>query len=257
MSQRRRLSWAEVRAAVFDCGVLSLACLLAYWLVTFVFSRVYSLSRADDLVGSLWAVIATVFVFRDSYLRSVRAAASRMSATLVSFVICLIYLTFLPFYPWALAVLIGVSALTVTLMGQPDGAITAGITTAVVMVTAALTPHDAWQQPILRFVDTIIGIAVGIAAAWVGLRMLRPESRLRNPLPTRKAGALRARCAQPGTPSARSQPLAATQRIPVGGSGEPQQGDERPRALQQQEPHWAPAAAFAARIADPARLSSR
>lgn len=37
MSQRRRLSWAEVRAAVLDCGVLSLACLAAYWLVTFVF----------------------------------------------------------------------------------------------------------------------------------------------------------------------------------------------------------------------------
>jgi hypothetical protein len=29
--------------------------------------------------------------------------------------------------------------------------------------------------------DTIIGIAVGIAAAWVGLRVLRPESRLGNP----------------------------------------------------------------------------
>jgi uncharacterized membrane protein YgaE (UPF0421/DUF939 family) len=177
MSQRRRLSWAEVRAAVLDCGVLSLACLLAYWLVTFVFSHVYSLSRADDLVGSLWAVIATVFVFRDSYLRSMRAAASRMSATLVSFAICLIYLTFLPFHPWALAVLIGVSALTVTLMGRPDEAITAGITTAVVMVTSALSPHDAWQQPILRMADTIIGIA----AAWVGLRVLRPESRLGNP----------------------------------------------------------------------------
>jgi hypothetical protein len=181
MSPRRRLSWAEVRVAVLDCGVLSLACLLAYWLVTFVFAHVYSVSRADDLVGSLWAVIATVFVFRDSYLRSVRAAASRMSATLVSFVICLIYLTFLPFHPWALAVLIGVSTLTVTLTGRPGDAITAGITTAAVMVTAALSPHDAWQQPILRMADTIIGIAVGIAAAWVGLRVLRPESRLGNP----------------------------------------------------------------------------
>jgi uncharacterized membrane protein YccC len=30
-------------------------------------------------------------------------------------------------------------------------------------------------------VDTIIGIAVGIAAAWVGLRVLRSGSRLRNP----------------------------------------------------------------------------
>ena len=181
MSPRRRLSWAEVRVAVLDCGVLYLACLLAYWLVTLVFSRVYSLSRADDLVGSVWAIIATVFVFRDSYLHSVRAAAARMSATLVSFTICLIYLAFLPFHPWALALLIGVSALTVTLMGRSDEAITAGITTAVVMVAAALSPPHAWQQPILRMVDTIIGIAVGIAAAWVGLRVLRPGSRLGNP----------------------------------------------------------------------------
>jgi len=143
---------------------------------------VYSLSRADDLVGSLWAVIATVFVFRDSYLRSVRAAVSRMAATLVSFVICLIYLTFLPFQPWALAALIGVSALAVTLMGRPDDASTAGVTAAVGMVTAALSPQHAWQQPILRLADTVIGIAVGIAAAWVGLRLLRPESRLGNPV---------------------------------------------------------------------------
>jgi hypothetical protein len=62
MSQRRRPSWAEARVAVLDCGVLSAACLLAYWLVTGPRSHVYSLSKADDVVGGLWAVIATVFV---------------------------------------------------------------------------------------------------------------------------------------------------------------------------------------------------
>jgi hypothetical protein len=37
----------------------------------------------------------------------VAAAVSRMTATFVSFVFCLIYLAFLPFHAWALAVLVG------------------------------------------------------------------------------------------------------------------------------------------------------
>lgn len=175
MSQRRHPSWAEVRVAVLDCAVLSIACLLAYWLVADLGSRVYSLSRADDIVGGLWAVIATVFVFRDSYQHSVSAAVSRLEATLVSFALCLIYLIFLPFQPWALAVLIGASALTVTLLGWPGEVITAGISTAVVMVSAALSPLDAWQLPFLRLADTIIGVAIGIMAAWADLRVFRPR----------------------------------------------------------------------------------
>jgi hypothetical protein len=39
---------------------------------------------------------------------------------------------------------------------------------------AKLSPHDAWQQPILRLADTAIGVAVGLAAAWLGLRAVRP-----------------------------------------------------------------------------------
>jgi uncharacterized membrane protein YccC len=135
---------------------------------------VYSLSRDDDLLGGMWAVLATVFVLRDSYQRSVAAAVSRISATVVSFVLCLAYLTFLPFHAWALAVLVGASALAVSVLGRPDDAVTAGITTAVVMVVAAVSPQHAWQQPILRLADTLVGVAVGIAAAWADLRVIRP-----------------------------------------------------------------------------------
>ena len=52
---------------------------------------------------------------------------------------------------------------------------TAGITTAVIMVVASLSPHNAWKQPILRFADTVIGVAVGLGAAWIGLRVIRPR----------------------------------------------------------------------------------
>jgi hypothetical protein len=174
MAPERHLGWAEVRVAVLDCGVLAIACLVTYGLATYILSRIHSESRADDMLGGLWAVIATVFVCRFTYDQSATAAVSRVAATSVSFVLCLIYLIFLPFHVWALAVLIGASALVATLIGRPGDAITAGITTAVVMVVAGVSPHDAWLQPIFRFADTVIGVAVGVAAAWAGLRVIRP-----------------------------------------------------------------------------------
>ena len=56
----------------------------------------------------------------------------------------------------------------VILIDRPGDIITASITTAVVMVVAEISPRHAWGQPILRLFDTIIGIAVAIAAVWIG-----------------------------------------------------------------------------------------
>jgi hypothetical protein len=173
MAQSGRLSWPQARTAVVECVILAVACLITYWLVTSALSRVYSLSRDDDLLGGMWAVLATIFVLRDSFGKSVTAAVSRMAATFVSFVLCLIYLAFLPFHAWALAVLVGASALAVMLLGRPGDAVTAGITTAVIMVVAAVSPQHAWQQPILRLADTVVGVIVGAVAAWTGIRLRR------------------------------------------------------------------------------------
>jgi uncharacterized membrane protein YgaE (UPF0421/DUF939 family) len=153
------------------------ACLITYWLATNLLSRVHSVGRADDLLGGMWAVIATIFVLRDSFRKSVAAAISRMAATSVSFVLCLIYLAFLPFHVWALAVLVGASALVVMLLGRPGDAVTAAITTAVIIVVTAISPQHAWQQPILRLADTIIGVAVGAIAAWTGTWLKRVPGR--------------------------------------------------------------------------------
>jgi hypothetical protein len=36
------------------------------------------------------------------------------------------------------------------------------------MVVAAIgPPHEAWQQPLLRLVDTLVGIGVGVSCKWV------------------------------------------------------------------------------------------
>ena len=168
-----RPSWPQARTDVVECVVLAVACLITYWLATHVLSRVHSVGRDDDLLGGMWAVLATIFVLRDSVGKSVAAAVSRMAATSVSFVLCLIYLAFLPFHVWALAVLVGASALAVMLLGRPGDAVTAGITTAVISVVAAVSPQHAWEQPILRLVDTVVGVVVGVVAAWAGIQAKR------------------------------------------------------------------------------------
>ena len=163
---------------------LALSGAISYWLTTHLLGHAFSVSHDDDLLGGMWAVAATVFVHRYSYEQSVHAALSRMAATSVSFVLCLVYLLIFPFHLWGLAVLIGIGAVIVALLGRPDDTVTTGITTTVIMVVAALSPHDAWREPILRILDTLIGTAVGVAAALIGLKvsqrqhraLLRPEA---------------------------------------------------------------------------------
>jgi uncharacterized membrane protein YgaE (UPF0421/DUF939 family) len=150
-------------------GALAISSFVSYVVITHLLSRAYFVSRDDDLLGGMWAVAATIFVYRESYRQSVLAALSRMAATLLSFVLCLAYLLIFPFSPWGMAALIGIGAIILTLFGRSEDIITTGITTAVVMVVAAISPEHAWQQPVLRLVDTAIGIGVGIAAAWISL----------------------------------------------------------------------------------------
>jgi hypothetical protein len=91
-------------------------------------------------------------------------------------VLCLIYLSLLPFHVWGLGVLIATSALAVDMLGRPDDAITAAITTTVIVVVAAVSPAHAWEEPILRFVDTVVWVVVGVAAEWLGLRVIHPST---------------------------------------------------------------------------------
>jgi uncharacterized membrane protein YccC len=160
----------RVSDAVIHSAALALSSLLTYWIVTRVFSGFHFVSHSDDLLGGMWAVVATLFVYRYSYSQSLSAAIHRMSATLVSFVLCFVYFLLTSFHPWGLALLIGIGTLIMMLIGQPDDVVTTSITTAVVMVVAALSPQSPWEQPILRLLDTAIGVAIGLLGAWLALR---------------------------------------------------------------------------------------
>ena len=54
-------------------------------------------------------------------------------------------------------------------------------TTAVILIAAALSPRDAWEQPILRLADTALGIATGVVAAWITWRVTSWARRGREP----------------------------------------------------------------------------
>jgi len=145
---------------------MALACLISYAVVTHVLSPF--VDRPDALLGGMWATVATVFVFRETRASSLAAGVSRLIATCVSFALCLAYLLVLPFHPAGLAALLGVGTVVMTYLGRRDDIVTTGITTTVVMVVAAMSPQDAWRQPLLRLVDTVVGIAVGVACKWLG-----------------------------------------------------------------------------------------
>jgi uncharacterized membrane protein YgaE (UPF0421/DUF939 family) len=153
---------------------LTLACLTTFWIITGILHPLVTgilhplVESADNLLGGMWAVVATVFVFRNTRDQSLSAGISRMIATCVSFVLCLAYLLFLPFNPVGMAALIGIGTLSTMLLGRRNEIVTTGITTAVVMIVAALSPDHPWIQPLLRLLDTIVGVTVGLTFAWTG-----------------------------------------------------------------------------------------
>jgi uncharacterized membrane protein YccC len=167
----------QVGKAIVDALAMGIACLVSYFLITRILGRTYFLSRDDELLGGMWAVIATIFVYRQSYLESVKAALSRVSATSVSFALCLIYLLAFPFHPAGMATLIGIGTVVMVLLGRSEDVITTGITTAVVMIVAAISPERSWKVPILRLIDTVVGTVVGIAAARIAVTFSGPSQK--------------------------------------------------------------------------------
>src|SRR5258708_26449019 len=156
-----KLSWWDVVYALN----MATACLITYWIMTHTLSRF--VDEPSDFLGGMWAVVATVFVFRETRLQSLSAGIARLIATCVSFSLCLLYLLLFPFTPVGMAALIAIGTMVMASLGRRDDIVTVGITTVVGMVVAGMSPSDASQQPLLRIVDTLGGIAVGVACTVV------------------------------------------------------------------------------------------
>jgi uncharacterized membrane protein YccC len=159
MKSAKLSSW-DVAYALDMC----IACAISYWVMTR--ADISIVDRDANLLGGMWAAVATVFVFRETRADAWSAGLSRLIATAVSFALCLLYLWFLPFTIAGMAALIGLGTLAMMLLDRRGDIATTGITTVVVMVVAAISPKDAWHQPLLRLADTIVGVGVGVACKW-------------------------------------------------------------------------------------------
>src|SRR5260370_17812010 len=137
---------------------MAIACLITYWIMTHTLSRF--VDESSDFLGGMWAVVATVFVFRETRLGSLSAGIARLIATGVSFALCLLYLLLFPFTPAGMAALIAIGTVVMALLGRRDDIVTVGIATVVVMVVTAISPVHASQHPVLRLADTILIIAL-------------------------------------------------------------------------------------------------
>jgi uncharacterized membrane protein YccC len=143
---------------------MAIACAISYAITAQLLMRF--VDEPTTILGALFAVIATVFVFRESRAGSLSAGLARLIATCVSFAVCLPYLLICPVTGLGMAVAIGFGAIVMILLGQKEHIVTAGITIAVVLVVAGLSPHEAWRQPLLYLFGTLIGIGVGVCCKW-------------------------------------------------------------------------------------------
>jgi hypothetical protein len=169
MKKMKKIALPELIYAM----VMAVGCALSY-LAT---SRLLEpfLDRSDSLLGGTWAAVATAFVFRQTRDGSLAAGLSRLIATCVSFALCLIYLALLPVTAEGIALLIGVGAIVMQLFGRAEDIITTTITSIVLMGVAAIDPAHALEQPMLRLIDTVTGIGIGVLLRWVAsCAMARP-----------------------------------------------------------------------------------
>jgi uncharacterized membrane protein YgaE (UPF0421/DUF939 family) len=143
---------------------MALACFASFWIMTHLLNPVFA--KDDDILGGMWAAVASAFVFRETRFNSIAASASRLVATFVSFVLCLAYLYVASPNAVGMAILLAIGALIMILLDRRDELITTSITTIVVMAVAMLSP-DPRNQPLLRFADTLVGVGVGVLCSLV------------------------------------------------------------------------------------------
>lgn len=79
------------------------------------------------------------------------------------------------------------------LLERSDDIVTTAITTVIVRVVAAISPADAWHQPLLRLVDTVVGVGVAMGGLASLFQICRKTGSIMDNARPPYARALRAR----------------------------------------------------------------
>ena len=72
---------------------MGIACLITYWIITYLLYGF--VDQASNFLGGMWAVVAVIFVFRDTRAHALSAGIARLIATCIVLAVPLAF----PVYP--------------------------------------------------------------------------------------------------------------------------------------------------------------
>jgi uncharacterized membrane protein YccC len=139
-----------------------LVSLLAY-LGAFYLTGSMSSTPIMTTTGALWSMVSGIVVMQETRQDTIDNAWLRVLGSLVGAVMSGLYLSFLPFNPFGMAIMIGLTVLICQELHIPGHPRLAALTVGVIMVISFLNPD---LNPIvnagLRFCESVIGSAVAI-----------------------------------------------------------------------------------------------
>lgn len=125
-------------------------------------------NTGSGYIGALWAVISGIIVIQESRESTIDTAWLRILGSLAGAIISAAYLSFLPFTPLAMALLIGLTILICHALGVPGYARLAALTVSVVMVFSVVNPDiTPVVNAATRFFEVVIGSSVAVAIVWI------------------------------------------------------------------------------------------
>lgn len=128
-----------------------------------------SLHDASHWMGAMLACTSLVVVLQShSYKDSVRAGWTRVLGTFLGALVAYIYLSIWPFSIVGMLVSVFVLEMLCMFFGIYRNNRIATITLLIILLVSQMTPHvPPAENCLLRFTESVVGVAVGVALLWV------------------------------------------------------------------------------------------
>lgn len=143
----------------------SIAVLVSYLIGFYITGNFQDESR---YFGAMLAAIASVVALQADVKTSIKQGWLRVLGTFIGAVIACIYLLLFPFSVLGLIVSVFVLEIVCMAMNIPDNGKMATIALIVIMLISQRNPEiPPIINSLLRFLETAVGAAIGIAMAWL------------------------------------------------------------------------------------------
>lgn len=152
----------------------SIAVLISYMVGFYLTGGFHDESR---YFGAMLAAIASVVALQADIKTSIKQGWLRVLGTFIGAVIATIYLLLFPFSVAGLIATVFVLEIFCMMLSIPDNGKMATIALIVIMLISQKNPDiPPIVNSSLRFLETVIGAGVGIAMAWLVVRIKRKKA---------------------------------------------------------------------------------